>query len=341
LDLLPTEEQVQIVDSVVDVLTTEFPRERHRGQGNECTEPDKAAMQKIAELGWYSLGLEPELGGLGYGLPEEALLFTEVGRHLGPMPALGAVLGARVASRGGQEALVGSILAGDTRVGLAVIEDPSMDCHRPMQGQFRVLGARGCDYVVFLGRDSAALLEITPDMALAERGCIDATVSLGNLDLAGAHPTFAVSDNDRALYHQAVILTSAMLVGIGEAARDMAVEYAKVREQFGKPIGAFQAVRHPCAEAAVRVDAARAQLWFAAVCADQDRSDAGFQAAASASLAIDAAHRNCQTNIQVHGAIGGTDEHDAHLLLKRSHLLASLFGDLDMHLSDALAAPLE
>ena len=122
------------------------------------------------------------------------------------------------------------------------------------------------------------------------------------------------------------LATAAQLVGLAEAALDQIVEYAKVRETFGKKIGSWQAVRHPCADMAVRLEAARSQLWFAATAMKESRRDAGVHLDAAKHLANLAAAANTDTNIQLHGGIGVTDEHHAHLYMKHALVLIKMFG---------------
>jgi alkylation response protein AidB-like acyl-CoA dehydrogenase len=135
--------------------------------------------------------------------------------------------------------------------------------------------------------------------------------------------------------------TAAMLVGVAEAALARITEYAKVRETFGRKIGAWQAVRHPCADMAVRCEAARAQLWYAAAAIKERRSDTAAHLDAAKHLANNAALANADANIQLHGGIGVTDEHDAHLLLKHALVLSRLFGTKRRLLGQLLNAQLE
>ena len=129
---------------------------------------------------------------------------------------------------------------------------------------------------------------------------------------------------DRALLDVVDLLLSAQLLGIAEATRDLAVSYAKVREQFGRPIGSFQAVKHHCANMAIAAEALSSLLDVAAVSARDERDDAAFQIAALRLLAPKAALANARTCIQVHGGIGFSAEADAHHYLKQAHLLRQL-----------------
>jgi alkylation response protein AidB-like acyl-CoA dehydrogenase len=132
-----------------------------------------------------------------------------------------------------------------------------------------------------------------------------------------------------------------MQVGIAETALALIVEYAKVRETFGRKIGTYQAVRHACADMALRAEAARCQLWSAAAAVKEERSDAHVHVDAAQHLANRAAVQNADANIQLHGGIGVTTEHPAHVLLKHGLLLTRLFGSKRTLLARLLHAELE
>jgi len=134
-------------------------------------------------------------------------------------------------------------------------------------------------------------------------------------------------------------MVAAMLVGIAEATRDLSAEHAKTRVQFGRPIGVHQAIKHRCADMAVRAEAAGSQMLLAALCVESGRADATFQAAAAKVVATDAAVANAASTIQVHGGMGFTSEHDAHLFLERAHVLDHLLGDRRQHLARLVELP--
>jgi alkylation response protein AidB-like acyl-CoA dehydrogenase len=118
----------------------------------------------------------------------------------------------------------------------------------------------------------------------------------------------------------------------------MSVEYGKVRHQFGKPIGSFQAIKHRCADMAVRAEVARSAVTYAAIAVRDGESDAEFQVHVAKTLATGAALSNTTDNVQNHGGMGYTWESDAHLYLKRARILEHTFGSRTAHL-DALIAP--
>jgi len=131
---------------------------------------------------------------------------------------------------------------------------------------------------------------------------------------------------DTTLHRRANLLICSQLGGIAEAARDGAVAYAKTRQQFGQPIGAFQAVKHECADMAVRCEIVYAQTFFAGLIEGGGLIESEFQSAVAGRLAYDAAMKNARANIQIHGGVGFTAECDAHHYLKRVHLLGQLGG---------------
>ncbi len=127
-----------------------------------------------------------------------------------------------------------------------------------------------------------------------------------------------------------LVLGGALLVGLAAGTMEMAVAYAKQREQFGKPIGSFQAVKHMCADMLVAAETARAAVYAAAVTIDQPEvGDADRAAAGAGVLAVEAAIKNGKTSIQVHGGMGFTWEVPAHLYLMRARVLSVTIGPID------------
>jgi hypothetical protein len=146
-----------------------------------------------------------------------------------------------------------------------------------------------------------------------------------------AAPGDAEGDADPALRDRALVALAAELVGIARAALELSVAYAKDREQFGRPIGAYQAVSHRCARMLLDTEAARSLVLWAAWAADHDPEALPRAAAMAKAAASQGALAVCRSAIQVHGGIGFTWEHDLHLLLKRAHLSAELLGGATEH----------
>jgi hypothetical protein len=185
----------------------------------------------------------------------------------------------------------------------------------------RLIGHRHAELALLVTQDSARLYTAA-EVVTKERDCLDPANSLR---VVASLPAPVETHLGQSAWQAGQLGTAAMLLGIAEAALDMIVDYAKVRETFGRKIGAWQAVRHPCAEMAVRAEAARAQLWYAAAAIKEGRTDAAAHLDAAKHLANQAALSNTDANIQLHGGIGATDEHNAHLLLKHALLLSRLF----------------
>jgi alkylation response protein AidB-like acyl-CoA dehydrogenase len=161
---------------------------------------------------------------------------------------------------------------------------------------------------------------------------MDLTQSLGWLRFDGT-PALPLGGPDAAsrLMDRAAVAWSAELLGGAARVLEMASEYAKVRVQFGKPIGSFQAVKHRCADMVVDVEGMRSSTWYGAWCLAAGDPDASLAASAAKVWCGDAAKRVMASGLQVFGGIGFTWEHDLHLYLKRSQLAQVSFGDATYH----------
>ncbi|MDT7547719.1 MAG: hypothetical protein QOE84_113 [Actinomycetota bacterium] len=339
MDLTPSDEQRSIISSVAEFLAEKMPTSRVR----ELRDVDLGTLsdfwQQGAAQGWFGLGLAEEHGGAGYGLVDEALLFRELGRFLTPGPLLATALAARVAALGGRPDLATAIVGGETPVGLALPRPGvPIEIGTKVIGTFDLIDAAHTSYVLAVGPAGASLLATSECTERQSALPIDDVGSreIGSFDgEAVVHVPTEVED----VAQRGVVLTTALLVGICEATRDMATAYAKTREQFGKPIGSFQSIKHRCADMAVGADAAAALLLFAALCVAEERSDAAFQLASARIVAERQALWSSRENIQVHGGMGFTAECDAHLYLKRTHVLGMAFGGLRGAQADLLAEP--
>jgi alkylation response protein AidB-like acyl-CoA dehydrogenase len=340
MDLLPTEEQQQILDTAGHYLNNEFPVRAllDRAEGEPRLNRDQ--LQQVAALGWIGIGLPATLGGVGYGLSEEALLFAELGRHLMPPSLLGSVLGARIAATSGKENLAFSILDGSTRVALAI--------HRPSEaasvgasvnGEYLVIEADDAEHVLLADETGAALLPLSDLEQTGEERCIDPTLDLSRWRANDSPSACFVAADKETIFLRGALLTSAMLLGIAEATLQRSVDYAREREQFGKPIGSFQAIKHYCAEMSIRCESVRAMMYYASITLRQQPAAGPFDTHALKALAVEAAQMNANTAVQVHGGMGYTQEMDIHLFVKRSQVLESLFGSERFHLRQVLAAP--
>jgi alkylation response protein AidB-like acyl-CoA dehydrogenase len=305
MNLEPNDVQRGIADAARMLLTREAPLTEL--VGDRPGEVRDRVWRRACEQGWLTIGLPEEAGGLGLGLPEDVMLFRELGRSVIPGPFLSSALAARVASSAGREDLAAGISSGSRRVGL-VIGDV-------------VLDAGPGDLALRLHPGGAALVE---PQDLVARPSTDPLTSTATFSVAPP----VIEHEDPVLLSVGRVLAAAELLGIIEAVRDMSTEYAKVRHQFGTPIGAFQAVKHRCADMAIAAVSTVGQVFQAALHVQAGHPDAAFHAASAYVLAARGAYRSAADNIQNHGGIGFTWEHPAHLYLKRVIVLENAFGPL-------------
>jgi alkylation response protein AidB-like acyl-CoA dehydrogenase len=302
VDLEPTDDQRLIEDSINGLLNDRLPISRLRETINHAGRAEVGLWSEFAGLGLFGMGLSDDKGGFGYGLPEEMLAARALGLHLASPSVLAQMAAAHIAS----DALRGAIVSGEVKAAFAT---------RTVTGEIQVIDGADAQQVVLLGA-GAALVSLEVLGTLEPVSPMDETISLARA--GGVADTLRNADADRIS-----LLAAAYLVGVAQAATDMAVEYAGTREQFGQPIGSFQAIKHICADMAVRATAADAQARFTAITFGVGGDDRR-EVAAARWLASDAALANAKANIQVHGGMGFTAECDAHLFLKRAHLFTAL-----------------
>jgi len=319
MNFLLSEEQTQIVDSLRDLLTDQMPVSRFRPPAPQIGNSDQAFWPQLGELGFLGIALREEEGGIGLTAAEQMLAYREFGRHLLSPAIFGLTLGARLAARQSSD-LRNEILRGRLPIALGNPRGPG-ELGEVCHGQFHLFDAKHAEWVLICNEGGAALLRRADFSDFTDVLATDHVLSLERASLSGARPVCWLAASTEHLYPRAQLLVSAYAVGMAEATRDMAVEYAKVRQQFGKPIGSFQAIKHLCADMAIRAEAASCQVIFAALVQSEARSGADFHSTAARLVAVDAALHNAAQNIQVHGAIGFTAEADAHLFIKRAHVL--------------------
>ncbi|MFG3022359.1 acyl-CoA dehydrogenase family protein [Streptomyces sp. NPDC048254] len=348
MDLLPTADQEAVVASAAEFLAKEMPISALRERAGEAEAFDRTAWQRAARLGWFGLGLPEEQGGVGYTAAEEALLFREIGRHLAPGPFVATVLGAHIAAAAGRDDLVEAITSGEIVVGTAqrrvgaraATGSEGSGGPELVSGDFDLIDTAGAVLVAVVEPHGAALLETAAFGIPRQLPPIDPGIRLATASVHRQPALVSVGRDREPAFLRGSVLVAALQTGIAEAARDLAVEHAKNRVQFGRPIGVNQAVKHRCADMAVRAEAARAQLLFAALALAENRPDAEFHAAAARTVSADAAIRNSSENIQIHGGMGYTHEHDAQLYVKRARVLDQLLVSPreTLHLISSLSA---
>jgi alkylation response protein AidB-like acyl-CoA dehydrogenase len=314
VDLLPTEEQAAIRDSIAGMAAKSFPVARLHDPAAFGAGAEAADWQSLAELGLFGLGLAEEAGGVGYSIAEEVTVARELGRYLVSPTVLATMLAAHLATGEAQEALRN----GTQRA--AFVNPLRPADFSATSAEVQLLDAKGADYAILWNDSQFGLFNIIEPGTATE--AIDETVSLTRTSLDLSAPLTSVAG--AGLPRRAGLLLAAYLAGISEAALEMAVEYAKIRVQFGQPIGAFQAIKHYCAEMALRAEAAVSQTLYATIATAAREDENLFEMACARLLAAQAAVENGRYNVQIHGGMGFTYEADAHLFLKRAILVSAI-----------------
>jgi alkylation response protein AidB-like acyl-CoA dehydrogenase len=282
-----------------------------RGYLDVAEEPARPPFwDALRATGWLGLALPESCGGEGYGLPELVVILEELGRAGAPGPFVPTVLAALTLAAGGAPpATVNALISGE-HTGAVSLEPGAP-----------LLGSAHADVFVLAGAGGRWSWYERDAVDVAPLASLDATRRTATATPTGAGTPLAGADV-RTL---AAVVVSAECVGGAQWCVDTAASYAKVREQFGRPIGQFQAVKHRCAEMLVITEQARAAVWDAARGAD-DPAEAQLCASVAAALTLDAFTRVAKDCVQVLGGIGFTWEHDAHLYLKRAMAIRQLLG---------------
>jgi len=303
---------------------------------DEEAETPPPFWKELCELGWLGLHLPEEYGGQGYGIPELAIVLEELGRVVAPGPFLPTVLASGVIAAAGSEAAHRELLPGladGSRIGaLGLGGTLTRNADGTVSGDAGpVLGAGfpGVLLVLPIGDDLVIVDSAAPGVNVTPLDSLDLTrrVTSVHLDRVDVRDEHVLPGARSTAVRLARALAAAEAAGVAHACVEMATEYAKVRVQFGRPIGTFQAVKHHCANMLVFAELATAVAWDAAR-AFGPGEQSELASAVAGLIALDAAVRNAQTNIQVHGGIGFTWEHDAHLYLRRAVASRAIFGPL-------------
>jgi alkylation response protein AidB-like acyl-CoA dehydrogenase len=327
MDLLPDADQAAIAATVRDMAAALSPPARLRTLNGEDGVTDAKLWEQAVKQGLFSLHLPETAGGAALGLAELSLVFSELGRGLVAGPFLGTVVAARLAHLAGDRDLLAQIIAG-LKVGLL---------ERADAGRVRTFDAADAQAWLLIGPGGTEFYDAGAIVAGNRRRCVDPASRWAEASVAGAPRVRIAAGPFDALAYGSVLI-AAMLAGICAATRDASASYAKTREQFGVPIGSFQAVKHRCADAAVRAEAATQLVSYAALTLDDGHPAAGLYWSAARFLSAEYAIANASDNIQNHGGMGLTYEADPHLYLKRAQVLASTLVPDDLR-ARILSAP--
>jgi alkylation response protein AidB-like acyl-CoA dehydrogenase len=277
---------------------------------------DRTLWAELAEMGIFSLRVAEDKGGLGLGMTDAALVFEELGRALLPGPLVWTHLAA---------GMIEGAATGETLVG-------GIDLTKGQDEPMILDYFASLDVVLLLRDDGIWRLDAAEMSAEAVKTSLDPLTPVHEIVSMPSGECCGDSSEAQRLALEGATLTAALQLGIAQATTDLSVSYAGTREQFNKPIGKFQAVKHMCADSFVRQEVARGAVYGAAATLEHPDVGDGVRAASGAKInAGDAAMRNSRTCIQVHGGMGFTWEIPAHFYLKRAWVLENAFGTQNEH----------
>lgn len=351
-----TDEQQAIKSTARGFLASRFKSERIREIAASESGFDESGWKEMAELGWAGLALPEEWGGQGLGAVELAVLFEEMGYALAPSPLLSnTIVGLALAVAGSdeqRERYLRPLASGERRAAPALVDAGSS----AEPGRFAMDAEAAADGVVLNGEKTLVMDAASADLFLVATSdgrrhlvekdaegvtvipeeSIDLTRRLSSVRFDGVRVApEATLPGDASAYfpvlHRACVAIAAESTGVAQRALEMSVEYAKDRQQFGRPIGAYQAVSHRCAQMLLETENSRSAVYGAAWAADAEPESLPLAASMAKAYASDAGWRVPDAAIQVHGGIGFTWEHDLHFLLKRGRANAAMFGGAKWH----------
>lgn len=302
------DEQRDLQSALTRFCTDLFPCSVAREAGSKGL--DRKLWCRLAEMGTFSLALDERDGGAGLGVVEQVLAFEVLGANLVPGPVVGTALAA---------GLLEGVGTGDVIVAAIAASD----------GPVLVPGLADADQLMILYPDRVEVVDAAVLQAEPLARPLDPTVPLSRLEALPAGRVVLEGATAARLQLTASLLTSAALLGIGRRTTELATEYAKTREQYGRTIGSFQAIKHMLADMLALAEVATASVHAAAVQLADSPDEADRAVWGARVLAGKAALHNAATNIQIHGGMGFTWELDAHLYLKRARLLSVSHGNTD------------
>ena len=363
-----SDEQRMLRDLAREFLTEQCPVGHVRAMMADPTGYDPAIYRRMADLGLLGLPFPESYGGTGLGMVEQAIVLEEMGRVAYPGPYVASVVlaGGAIMASGDDNAMaryLPNLGTGELTATLAFLEDdlnwgPGAIALRATEdgNGYRLNGlkrfvpfAHAVDTILVVARtdegdgpDGVTLLAVpreTAGLTVDPNVTLDLDSKVGTLhfdnvrvpkaDVIGA-PGGAWPAVEATL-RRAAVAAAAEMLGATRKSLEMSVEYAKVREQFGQPIGSFQAIKHKLAEMLELAENAHSAVYYAAWALAADAPDAALAASVAKSTVNEAARRVCGEAIQVHGGIGFTWEYDLHLYWKRAKHLEPLYGDTDYH----------
>ncbi len=343
-----SESQELLRDSARKFFAGECPMEQVRRLMETDTAYDQALWGKLADQGYTGIIFPEKYGGVALGKVELILLMEEAGRALLPGPFFstvalaGSVIDA-VASAEQKEKYIAPICAGDARSTVAILEAGASWLPEDVKlsatsGELTgeklfVTDAAVADFIVVVARNGIFVVEAKASgMRITPMSGMDLTRKLYTIAFDGT-PAEKIGDTG-TLSKGFDIATAALvaeMVGGMQRVLDITLEYAKMRKQFGKPIGMFQAVQHHCANMYLETESSRSAAYYAAWTLEENAPDASVAVSIAKMYASDAAREVGNRGIQVHGGMGFTWENDVHLYYRRAKASETAFGDSTFH----------
>jgi alkylation response protein AidB-like acyl-CoA dehydrogenase len=348
MDFAFSDEQLSLGRAVREFLSDRYPIERVAQIADSPDGFDPKEWKEFAELGVTGISLPEDRGGAGLTFVEEMIVAEETGRALYPGPFLASVVLAVPLLAAGNADVLADVIAGE-RVATVAWAGPGGTFDADPLPKLDLVEERLTATRLFVPNLGVSVVVVimgaTPEgngAWIVERGAdgvdwrelptVDGTRRMGEVVLEGAASTtlhiedagFATKLRDRAL-----VALAAEAIGAGSRALEFAIEHARTRQQFGRPIGAFQAVAHELASAFAQIETARSLVYWAGWAVGEDVPEASTAAAAAKARAADAALFACERAIQVHGGIGFTWEHPLHRFYKRALAIRAFMGSGD------------
>jgi alkylation response protein AidB-like acyl-CoA dehydrogenase len=357
-----SEEQEMLRQSANGLLEKECPSALVRRLMDDPVGYDAGLWKKFAALGWTGLVVPEAYGGAGLSYVDLVLVLEEMGRVMLPSPFIWTAMFAEAIVRAGNDEqksrLLPKIAAGEIIATCAVLEpagkwgaDGITVRARPQGGGFTLDGVKLfvndghlADQILVAartggsGQDGITLFALDArrkGIGISALKTMDATRKLTEVTLDGVAATAADVVGTvgggwpvlSAVIDRGKVMLAAEMMGGAQKVLDTTVDYAKIRVQFGRPIGSFQAVQHKCANMMIDVEGAKSAVYYAAWAVSNDVAEAPVAAAVAKAAASDAFRRVSAEGIQLHGGIGFTWDHDLHLYFKRAKSSEFTFGD--------------
>jgi alkylation response protein AidB-like acyl-CoA dehydrogenase len=346
-----SEEQEQLASMLGSLLAKHSDSVSVRSAIESQAGYDEKLWSMLCEqVGIAGLAVPEEYGGAGFSFLETAVVLEQLGQALTPSPMLATFVATSALLHSGDTDASSRLLPSIAGGSVATLawsgpsstpgaEEPVTESGGRLTGTVaRVLDGANAEVLLALARsgDGVGLFEVSPDSVEVERTpAMDPALQLATVTFDGVEGTRVggadMTDALVRVHAEACAAVAALEVGVAQRALDMTVAYTKERQQFGRPIGSFQALKHRMADMLVLVETARSAAMDAAFGVAEDQPDVLRRTTIAKAYCSEALQKIAAETIQLHGGIAITWEHDAHLVFKRAHALSQLFGAPHLH----------